>query len=474
MHKAIKHLIKKPVISFKHLERAIIIVATTVLSLLILIMVSIIGFESKYRDRIYPHVLIGNVRVGGETKAQIESYWNNENKPFKNAIFELHAGELIATISGSELSMGYDSSLSATQAYLIGRSGNFWSDIKTKFFTKQINITPLFRYNTDMVKQIIEDFASNLNVPAQDALFAFKDNKVTAFKPSSPGENIDIVKAEQLFATAAMSLPDQLSTVKIINIPIDVVEPTITTNKANVFGIKELIGTGYSEFQGSIPGRIHNVALAASRFNGVLIPPGETMSFNKTLGDVSAATGYQPAYIIKEGRTILGDGGGVCQVSSTMFRAALSAGLPIVERWAHAYRVHYYEEGGAKPGMDATVFDPSNDLKIKNDTPGYILIQTKTDLDKLSLTFELFGQKDGRISEVFNPQLWGVTPPPPDRYDDDPTLNKGVVRQVDFAAWGAKASFQYKVTRGSDILQNTTFYSNYRPWQAIFLKGTKE
>jgi vancomycin resistance protein YoaR len=474
MHKAIKHLIKKPVVSLKHLEKTIIVTAISILSLLIIIMISILAFEIKFQNRVYPNIYIGNVWSGGKTQTEIENYWNDKNLPFADAVFEFHAGEMIATVSGTELSMGYDGSLSATQAYLAGRSGNFWSDLKTKFLTKKIDITPLFRYRTEILNQTLDNFAQALDVPAQDALFTFKDGKVTAFKPSTPGLKVNIKEANLLFNDAAGSIPDQIGHKKIISIPVDTVEPTITTDKANAFGIKELIGTGYSEFQGSIPGRIHNVALAANRFNGVLIPPGETMSFNKTLGDVSAATGYQQAYIIKEGRTVLGDGGGVCQVSSTLFRAALNAGLPIAERWAHAYRVHYYEEGGIPAGMDATVFDPSNDLKIKNDTPGYILVQTKTDLDKLSLIFELYGQKDGRISEVFNHKLTGITPPPPDRFDDDPTLNKGIVRQVDFAAWGAKASFQYKVTRGTEILQDTTFYSNYRPWQAIYLRGTKE
>jgi vancomycin resistance protein YoaR len=241
----------------------------------------------------------------------------------------------------------------------------------------------------------------------------------------------------------------------------------------NSFGVNEQIGRGYSIFSGSIPGRIHNVALAASRFNGVLIAPNEIFSFNKTLGDVSAATGYQSAYIIKEGRTVLGDGGGVCQVSTTLFRAALDAGLPVIERHAHAYRVHYYEEGGYKAGLDATVFDPSADFVIKNNTPAYILIQTKTDTDNLTLEFLLYGKYDGRKSQISNHIVYGITPPPPDVYQDDPTLNAGVVKQVDWAAWGAKASFDYKVTRGVEILENTSFYSNYRPWQAVYLKGTK-
>jgi vancomycin resistance protein YoaR len=391
-----------------------------------------------------------------------------------DASFEFRSGDMVATASGMELAIGYDASLSARQAYLVGRSGNFIPDLKTKILTKYINVKPLFRYDTGIIDQILDDFSASLDIPAQDALFSFKNGKVTAFKPSLPGRIVNADMSRQLFADAIQSLIVSPAALKVIEIPVDTVEPVITTDKANIFGIKELIGTGYSEFSGSITGRIHNVALAADRFNGVLISPGETLSFNKTLGDVSAATGYQQAYIIKDGRTILGDGGGVCQVSTTLFRAALNAGLPIVERHAHAYRVHYYEEGGFKAGMDATVFDPTADLKITNDTGGYVLIQTRTDLDNLNLTFDLYGQKDSRISEVYDIKVWDITPPPEPLYQDDPTLKTGVVKQVDWAAWGAKASFKYRVTRGSEILQDSTFFSSYRPWKAVYLKGTME
>ena len=162
----------------------------------------------------------------------------------------------------------------------------------------------------------------------------------------------------------------------------------------------------------------------------------------------------------------------MCQVSTTLFRAILAAGVPIEERTAHAYRVHYYEKD-SQPGFDATIFTPEVDLKFKNDTPAYILIQTTVDEARNKLTFELYGAGDGRKVEISKSRVWDVTPPPPALYQDDPTLSKGVVKQVDWAAWGAKAAFDWKVTRGADVLQERTFYSNYRPWQAVFLKGTK-
>jgi vancomycin resistance protein YoaR len=234
-----------------------------------------------------------------------------------------------------------------------------------------------------------------------------------------------------------------------------------------------MIGFGKSDFSGSINERIHNLILAASKFNGVLIAPNKVFSFNETVGDISSLSGYKPAYIIKDGKTILGDGGGVCQVSTTLFRAALNAGLPIVERHAHAYRVHYYEND-SKPGLDATVFSPYVDLKIKNDTPAYILIQTEVDKKNNLLFFYLFGKKDQREVNLSPITVWDVVSPPEPKYQDDPTLKKGTIKQIEWAAWGAKSSFNYKVTKKGEIIFEKTFFSSYRPWPAVFLVGTAD
>jgi vancomycin resistance protein YoaR len=210
--------------------------------------------------------------------------------------------------------------------------------------------------------------------------------------------------------------------------------------------------------------------LAASKLKGVLIAPGETFSFNQSLGDVSAFAGFQQAYIIKDGKTILGDGGGVCQVSTTLFRAALNAGLPIVERSAHAYRVGYYEQD-SPPGLDATVYGPSTDLKFENNTPNFILIQPAIDLAKFKLVFELYGTKDNRIVKLTKPVVSDVVPPPEDVYQDDPTLPAGKIVQTEHRAAGAKVSFTYTVEKEGQTLFRKTFVSNYRPWANVYLRG---
>jgi vancomycin resistance protein YoaR len=466
------HSISQSVQNFE-VNRGWTVILGILLIIYLLLITALFIFEAKFKNTIYPGVSVGGIDFGGKKPTEISAFWESKNLPFTDVQFEFRTDNMVATVSANQLGIGYDANLSAMQAYLVGRSGNFFTDIPRRYFGRKTDLTPLFRWKNDVLDQTIQMFSDSMDIPSEDALFTFTDGKVTSFRPSKNGLKVNINDTKVNFGKTIASLPhSQIKTFQI-NVKTDIVKPKITTDSANSFGIKEHIGHGYSEFTGSIAGRIHNVALAASRFNGVLIPPGQTMSFNKTLGDVSAATGYQQAYIIKEGRTVLGDGGGVCQVSTTLFRAAMDAGLPILERHAHAYRVHYYEEGGFKPGMDATVFDPSDDLKIKNDTPAYILVQTKTDLDNLTLEFDLYGTSDGRKSEIYGQRLWGVSPPPPDLYQDDPTLKVGVVKQIDFSAWGANAAFKYKVTRNGQTLLDTEFISNYRPWQAIYLRGTQ-
>jgi len=168
---------------------------------------------------------------------------------------------------------------------------------------------------------------------------------------------------------------------------------------------------------------------------------------------------------------VLGDGGGVCQVSTTLFRALLDAGLPIIERRAHSYRVSYYEQD-SPPGLDATVYYPTTDLKFKNDTAGYLLIQVIYDPKNYTLAFAIYGTPDNRIITTTKPKIGAAIPPPEDLYVDDPTLPTGKIRQIDYKAWGAKVSFEYKVEKDGKTITSQTFTSNYRPWQAVFLKGT--
>src|SRR3972149_4743610 len=332
-------------------------------------------------------------------------------------------------------------------------------------------LDPKTEYSKDAIDKVVEDVSGQVNREPQDSVFVFDGGRVQEFAPSKDGAAVKFDSLADMIRGNLRTLETSEEAGVSVDIPVERKAPKIQNEDVNNLGIKELIGRGSSRFSGSIANRIHNVSLAASRFKGVLVEPGATFSFNDVLGDVSDFTGYKQAYIIQDGKTVLGDGGGVCQVSTTLFRAILDAGLPIVERTAHAYRVQYYEQD-SPPGIDATVYAPTTDLKFKNDTPGHILIQTIADTKKLTLVFEIYGTNDGRIATTSKPVVSGVTPPPEDLYVDDPTLPLGKINQIEHKAWGAKVTFNYKVERGGEIIYQKTFLSNYRPWQAVYMRGT--
>ncbi len=354
---------------------------------------------------------------------------------------------------------------------------NSWGDKKILLKHKEYNkylgekdMVQLLGLNGDFLNQVylsklIEEVAEKIETEPKDAVFEFVEGRVKEFKPEVVGVLVDKPKLALQIETAIKEKIDTVD-VAVIN-----EQPKIKAGDINNFGIKELIAVGKSSFGHSIPGRVFNVNLAASRINGVIVAPGEEFSFNKAVGEISRQTGYQTAYVISQGKTVLGDGGGVCQVSTTVFRAALDFGFPITERRAHAYRVGYYEQDSS-PGIDATIFSPTTDFKFKNDTGSHILIQTKVDTKDLTMRVEIYGTHDGRIATISKPVITSQTSAPASQYVDDPTLPKGTTKQIDWAAAGAKVNFDYKVERGGELMFERKFVSNYQPWRAVYLVGT--
>lgn len=326
-------------------------------------------------------------------------------------------------------------------------------------------------FDEKKIKNYVDSLAENIDRPPQNALFNFQNGRVIEFKPAQDGQTLEKEKTYEAMKKTLEELAKEEKSAEI-NLQVILSKPEVKTEEVNNLGIRELVGQGVSFFRGSAASRVANIQLASSRLNGLLVKPGETFSFNQSLGEVSKETGFKEAWVIKEGKTVLGDGGGVCQVSTTLFRAALNSGLPIEERQAHAYRVYYYEQS-SQVGLDATVFEPHPDLKFKNDTQHHILIQSAVNTYAQKLSFYLYGTSDGRQVFISQSRIWDQAAPPPDKYIDDPNLPVGTIKQIDFKAWGAKASFDWKVTRGNEVLQERTFYSYYRPWQAVFLRGTR-
>lgn len=460
-----------------HLFHGFTAALTVVMASIVILFFGILVIEKRTGDAIYPQVSVEGVSLGGLSKDEARRLLKNRaSTSVRGAVTVLYESQPIATFSAQTLHARLNLDDVVEQAWLIGRVSHFPSRLM-----QQINTTLGLRpyafstsvvYDGSVVEEFLATAKESYEKPAKNALFSFKDGRVTEFRAESNGIKL---QEDRFFSDMNQEIQLLKHSDNMVKVTLNTTTlyPEVTLAQSNNLGIEELIGEGQSDYTGSIPGRVHNVILGTSKFNGVLIPKGETFSFNENVGDISALTGYQPAYIIQNGKTVLGDGGGICQVSSTLFRAALNAGLPVLERTAHAYRVHYYEND-LGPGFDATVFSPTVDLKIKNDTSAAILIQTDVDEENLLVHFRLYGKRDGRKVEISKAEVWDISAPPEPSYQDDPSLPRGVTKQVDFSAWGAKARFHYKVTYPTNVVKDELFYSVYRPWRAVFLVGTKD
>ena len=326
-------------------------------------------------------------------------------------------------------------------------------------------------YQLDKINIYTQNIAKSFTKDPVDAVFKFQDGQVTEFKPAQNGIIVNPDSLSQEIMASFINLEKSNEKQEKLTPSFESIEPKIKNSDVNDLGIKELLGKGTSTFWHSSAIRNINITKGSSIVNRILVAPGDTFSFVKSLGEVSLAAGYKQAYIIRQGKTELDVGGGVCQVSTTLFRAMLDAGLNITERKNHAYRVSYYEED-SKPGFDATVFIPSPDLKFVNDTAHHVLIQSVLDMDNRRLTYEIYGTSDGRKTNITNYRQWDSTPPPPDVWIDDPTLPVGKVVKDEQAIRGLKTAFDWTVTdKDGNILHQKTFQSNFAAWAAVYRRG---
>jgi vancomycin resistance protein YoaR len=307
---------------------------------------------------------------------------------------------------------------------------------------------------------------------ASDAKFVFNDQtlQLDVMQESSVGRELDIDASIKAINEAVGRGEHSVSLV------INEAQPRVAaTATGQELGITQLIWSETSYFYGSSAERMQNIEAAARQFHGVLVAPGETFSMGAHLGDVSLDNGFAEALIIYGGRTIKGVGGGVCQVSTTLFRAVFNAGFPIVERTPHAYRVSYYEQnasGGVDPrlaGLDATVYFPLVDFKFTNDSPYWILMETY--MGSGSLTWKFYSTSDGRSVTYDTTGPTNVAPAPSPLFEENPELNKNEMKQVDWAANGADVNVTRTVWKNGAVYFQDTVTTHYEPWQAICQYG---
>lgn len=252
----------------------------------------------------------------------------------------------------------------------------------------------------DPINDYLEKIQIEINREPSNAVFGIKNDQIIIESGGETGTVLSLDKStEYIISEMQKGTANNVNDIDI-KLIVEEKEPAIGKKTLENLKIDALLGQGKSNFAGSPKNRRLNIATGAAKFNNILILPDEEFSFVKTLGEITAKAGYVPELVIKEDKVIAELGGGLCQVSTTAFRAAIYSGLPILERRPHAYAVPYYNP----QGMDSTIYPPHPDLRFKNDTGGTILVQTQ--VIKNDLIFNFFGAKQTRTIKIIGPNIY--------------------------------------------------------------------
>lgn len=328
--------------------------------------------------------------------------------------------------------------------------------------------------NPAALRNSLNDLKVLIDRNPENARFVFNDEtgQIEPIAASSIGRVMDVEASVSGINDALLRGEHAVTLVVAEQLP-----AVVDTATGGQLGITQLVAEQTTYFYGSSAARIQNIVASANQFHGVLVAPGEVFSMGSILRDISLENGFAEALIIYGGRTIKGVGGGVCQVSTTLFRTVFFAGYPVIERHSHAYRVTYYEmdRSGSKDarlaGLDAAVFFPLVDFKFQNDTPHWLLMETYVNAAARTITWKFYSTSDGRniTWETTGPR--NVVPPKAPIFEENPEMKEGEISQVDYAAEGADVTVNRTVWRNGQVYFTDSFQTHYQPWSAICQYG---
>ena len=319
----------------------------------------------------------------------------------------------------------------------------------------------------DMIARRIRQIADETEKPGTRPRVAWNNGDLKIIKPGKPGLRLDEVRARDMVIAAVMGRD------RTLELPMVPTDPPVTEANLHQLGIRELVSIGKSDFTGSAAYRIHNIGVGMQLLNGLLIAPGEEFSFNKNIGQINAANGFVEGAAIIQNRTQQEFGGGICQDSTTLFRAAFWAGLPITERWGHSFYISWYDKyalgpRGNGPGLDATIFTGGPDLKFINDTGAWLLIQAWSNPKTGVAQIELYGTKPNRTVDLTH-KVYDHTPAPSEPvFVADPKVPRGTIKHTDKARGGMTIDVYRLVVENGAPRPPELFRTRFRPWPNIY------
>ncbi|QGP90737.1 VanW like protein [Neomoorella glycerini] len=348
-----------------------------------------------FSGRIFPGVTIAGWPVGGLPPAAARSKIMELAMAILDREIKLRLDDRLMTTSPRALGMKIDIEATLSRAWALGRAGNLQQRLSV-FASQRRRLDLVYQWDQDRLQAELKHLGGDILKEPVDARLEIDNNGQPYLIPSQDGWQVD---TESLLARLADSSPGQ-----VIDIPLNRLEPRLTSAALAARKIEKPAGTFTTFFNPADTDRTHNIRLATRTLDGTWLPPGGEFSFNQVVGPRTIERGYREALVIEDRNFVPGIGGGVCQVSSTLYNAALAAGLTIVERQPHGLAIGY-----VPPGRDATVAYGLIDLKIRNDTPFWYWLKAGVDSDKLAMTFYAAGEAPA--AEVVSQVIEKIPPP---------------------------------------------------------------
>ena len=291
---------------------------------------------------------------------------------------------------------------------------------------------------------------------------AWNNGNLTITKPGQTGLRLDEAQARAMMLAWT-------GAERTLALPVNVVQPQVTAANLDTLGIRELVSVGRSDFTGSAEYRINNIGVGMKKFTGLLIAPNEEFSFNENVGSIDAENGFVEGYAIIQNRTQLEFGGGICQDSTTMFRAAFWAGLPITERWGHTFYISWYNKyglgaAGDGPGMDATIFTGGPDLKFVNDTGHWLLLESDSDPANHVAEVRFYGTKPNRTVDIRQEVVSRKPAIEQPEFIADRAQPRGTAHRTDTKRGGMTINVYRTITENGVARKPQRFQTVFKPW----------
>lgn len=397
----------------------------------------------------------------------------------QNLLFKVNLIAPLITAEDLKLKQGFVDALVNEPINLEFWNGPYWWRARGPVFAGWITLNQDNKEKIEIrLDKLKNFFRMNVDYPAEGKMvngrFEMRSGKLVEIVLGKAGLEVNFEKLKtdietelqrvyESYLNKKMTSADRTLAVKFI---VEKAEPRITKETVEKYEITDLIGRAKTSFLGSSAARISNIKVGASQLNGILLAPGEEFSAVEAIGEVNEESGYKKEFVIKVDKSVEEFGGGLCQIATTLFRLALDAGLPITERQNHSYVVGYYG-----PGLDATIYGPTPDLKFINDTGNYILLQGI--VDGSNLIFEFYGKKDGRKVSISEPRIKDKISPPDTKYILTADLPVAEKKCTERRRDGLTAETDYRVEYADSDVREQTFISIYKPWQEVCLFGTR-